>query len=207
MSAVERSEIKRNLSGKTTEELVQIWTMNNRGEYTTTAFEVVWELLSERNAMIPAQNPYHPPGKYRKVRIPPLSKRTYGVYRGAGTLLLEDGGIRISGKHVLALGARWGIGIGLAVASAILTAGALILGFIPIYLLVEYVFLKKEELTVPWDKISGFAVDPKRKCVGIAFDGPPLTSPIMYVSDEWNDIARRLRERIPGKDCTPQIAF
>jgi len=209
MCAVERSEIKRNLSEKTSEELIQIWTMNNRDEYSTMGFEVIKEILTERGATLPAQNPYHPPGKYRKVRLPALNKRAYGVYRGTGSLLLEDGGIRVKGKHVYSLGVRWGIGIAIAVISVVITGGALMLGIIPIYLLVEYVFLKKEEITVPWDKIQNFGVDPRRKLVGVTFDGPPATSPIMYVSDEWNDIALKLRERIPGKEkeVTPPKVF
>jgi len=209
MSDVEPSEVKKTLSAKSTEELIQIWTTNNRDEYTTTAFEIVQEVLTERKVAIPKQNPYqyHPEGKYRKIRILPLHKKAYGAYRGPGSLLLEDSGIRIRGKHVLSTRARWGIVIGLTIVPAVLTGGALIIGVIPIYLLVEHVFLKKEELTVPWDKISAFAVDPERNCVGIAFDGPPLTSPIMYVSDEWKDVALTLRQRIPGKDCTPQLAF
>ncbi len=209
MAAAEPGELKRALSVEPTEELIEIWTTNDRDEYSSIAFDAIKEVLIERKVAIPPQNVYlhHPIGKYKKFRIRELGKRPFGVYRGRGTLLLRDDGIQIKGKHVFSLGVRWVIGIALVIGSGILTGGALFLGFLPIYLLVEYVFLKKQELTVPWGKIRAFAVDPKRSCVGIAFDGPPITSPIMYVSGEWCDIMNKLRKKIPEMDCTPQIAL
>jgi hypothetical protein len=166
--------------------------------------------LEEHNSVAvtsPGLSDGPPVGKFRKICLPPLHKRAYGQYRGSGSLVVEDRCIRISGKHVQSLGARWGIGICIAICSAVLTGGAVIVGFIPIYLLVEYVFLTREDLAVPWAAVRAFAVDPKRNCVAIAFNGPPFTSPIMYVSDEWNSIARSLRKRLPERDCTPHITL
>ena len=138
-------------------------------------------------------------GKFKKVRIKSLAKK-YGMYRGKGLIVLDDQGITIKGKHVKSLGARWGIGIALMLASAVLTGGAVVLGFIPVYLLVEYAILKQDDIRIPWDKVRMFAVDPKKKLIGLDFDGPDWTSPAILYTEQFQPTVAELQRRIPSKE-------
>jgi hypothetical protein len=56
MSNELRKQIHSSLSQKETEELVEIWETNDRVEWTDEAFDVIREILAERNVKIPAQN-------------------------------------------------------------------------------------------------------------------------------------------------------
>ena len=49
-------QIFRNLDSKETEELINIWTTNNRAEWTDEAFEIIEEILTERKQELPTQD-------------------------------------------------------------------------------------------------------------------------------------------------------
>lgn len=51
-----RKQIHRNFSQKGTDELVEIWRTNNRGEWAEMTFDVIRELLQERHVELPPQN-------------------------------------------------------------------------------------------------------------------------------------------------------
>ena len=144
-------------------------------------------------------------GKFKKACIKELGIKEYGKYRGNGKVIIDDEGVKIEGRHVKSLGSRWGIGILLVFASGMLTGGAVFLGFIPIYLLVEYVFLKKENLVIPWGKIRKYAFVPKKKLVALDFDGPPNTSPAVIQMFSLTQIAIALRSKATDKDATANI--
>jgi hypothetical protein len=137
-------------------------------------------------------------GTFRKKRIKPLER--YGAYRGAGTLRLDDGGIHISGKHVLPLGARWGIGLAICIVVLVATRGTLILGLIPIYLLVEYVILQRGDATVPWNAVSRYAMDERRRLVAIDVHGRPRNAnPIVMETEHGDAVLRWLHDRCHGR--------
>ena len=142
-------------------------------------------------------------GKFRKVKIRQLGR--YGMYRGRGSIEIGEEGVKISGSHVYPVGTRWAIGIGICVASAIVTFGYIVLGIIPVYLLVEYVFLKKEEISVPWSSLKQFAAHPSRKLVGLNWDGPKWCNPVALKTDNWKDAIRALREKASHLDVTPTV--
>ena len=144
-------------------------------------------------------------GTFRKVRLKAMAMKEYGRYRGQGKLTIDDEGIKVEGRHVKSIGTRWGIGILLAIASAIVTMGAVILGFIPVYLLVEYVILNRENLSIPWGKVRKFAFDPKQQLVALDFEGPEWTSPVVLRTTDLAAIARALREKAPAKDMTAAV--
>jgi len=148
-------------------------------------------------------------GKFRKVRMKALAKREYGRYRGQGRLTISHKGIRIEGRHVKSMGARWGIGILIMIGSGILTGGAIILGIIPVYLLVEYAILTRENITVPWARLHKYAFDARHSLVGILFDGPDWTSPAIFrtSASDLAQIAAALRGAAREKDATPDIRF
>jgi len=144
-------------------------------------------------------------GKFRKVRVKALGMKEYGRYRGQGKLTIDDEGIKIEGRHVKSIGARWGIGILLVIASAIVTRGAVVLGFIPVYLLVEYAILNRENLSIPWAKVRKYAFDPKQQLVAVDFEGPDWTSPSVMRTPDLARVAQTLRERAPEKDATANL--
>jgi hypothetical protein len=144
-------------------------------------------------------------GKFRKVRVKALGMKQYGRYRGQGKLTIDDEGIKIEGRHVKSIGARWGIGILLVIASAIVTMGAVVLGFIPVYLLVEYAILNRENLSIPWAKVRKYAFVPKQKLVALDFEGPEWTSPAVMRTEDLARIAQALREKAPEKDATASL--
>lgn len=144
-------------------------------------------------------------GKFRKVRMKALAKREYGRYRGQGRLTISHEGIRIEGRHVKSMGARWGIGILIMIASGILTGGAIILGIIPVYLLMEYAILTRKNITIPWTSLQKYAFDIRHGLVGILFEGPDWTSPAIIRTTDLAQIARALRAVAKEKDATPEV--
>ena len=144
--------------------------------------------------------------QFQKKRIKALGLKDFGRYRGRGKLILNDNGISIEGRHVLSLGSRWGIGILIAIASVALTYGYAMLGFVPIYLLVEFAILKRENIIITWDNIRKYAFDLKRHLLAVDFVGPDLTSPLVACFySGFNKVANTMREIIPNKDATPEI--
>jgi hypothetical protein len=144
-------------------------------------------------------------GKFRKVRLKALGMKEYGMYRGRGMLYSNDEGIGIDGRHIKSLGARLGIAIVLIVASVVVTVGMFVIGVIPIYLLVEYVFLDRESVFIPWSHLQKYAFDPKRGLVAVAFEGPPRTSPVVMYTPDLPSVAQALREMAPDKDATAAL--
>lgn len=142
-------------------------------------------------------------GRFRKMRVPPI--RRAGQYRGSGSIVVDDEGLIVSGCHVLSMGARWGIALALFFGSLILstlvTRGSMYLapGLIPLYLLMEYGWLKREEATrIRWKDVKQFATDPKRELVAVEYDA--LTnweSPIVMKTPLWRDLATVLAEKTP----------
>ena len=150
---------------------------------------------------IPTGLSYH--GKYRKVRIKPF--KGYGHYRGEGSIEFTDDGLRICGRHVLSLGARWGIGLAIFFGFAIVTAGMFAPGFIIIYLIMEYVWLRREDIVVPYSNVIHYVSDPKKCLVGVDYHGPKWCSPVVLKSDKWSEITAKLREIIPDRDASLMV--
>jgi hypothetical protein len=107
-------------------------------------------------------------GSFRKARVKPI--KHYGVYRGTGRIRFSLAGLQISGRRTRSLGTRWAIGLGLFLGSLILSGGRLALSFIPIYLLVEYVFLEPGDVFVRWSSVRTFSGDQKKGLVAIQID-------------------------------------
>ena len=143
-------------------------------------------------------------GKFKKVRYKNLSGK-FGMYRWAGKVTIDDNGITLQGWHVRSVAERWCIGIILVVFSFILTGGAAVLGVIPIYLLVEYCVLVREDINVPWTKRIKYIIDPKRKIVGFRFDGPKWTSPAFIYTEQFEQLADELHIRAFDKDVAAGV--
>jgi len=142
-------------------------------------------------------------GKYRKVRIKPF--KGYGNYRGEGRIEFTNDSLQICGRHVMSLGARWGIGLAIFFGSLIVTVGFFAPGFIIIYLIMEYVWLKREDTVVPYSDVINYVVNPKKCLVGIDYHGPQWCKPVVLKSDQWSEILSKLREIIPDRDASLMV--
>jgi hypothetical protein len=60
MNNKETARIKENLGKKTSDELLDIWTKNDRSEWSDETFVAIINLLTSRNVRIPEQEVYNP---------------------------------------------------------------------------------------------------------------------------------------------------
>src|SRR5689334_7505587 len=97
-------------------------------------------------------------GSFVKERV--RGMRKHGQYRGAGTIEVLDSGVALTGKHVFSLGQRWLFGILISVGLVIATAGMFAPGIIFLYPIVEYVWLKRGEQIVPFDRVEAYNAVP-----------------------------------------------
>jgi hypothetical protein len=133
-------------------------------------------------------------GRFVKARVEPVAG--YGRYRGRGRLELRDEALHIEGRHVYPLAARWVVGLGIFFASIVATLGLLALGLVAIYLIVEYAWLKREDLDVPYTAITGLTTDAPRGLVAVGFDGREWCSPVVLRCRDWIRFAIALRARV-----------
>lgn len=148
-------------------------------------------------------------GRFRKVAVRPIMSR--GRYRGQGMVQIDGQGIKLFGRHVFSLGARWGIAVaiffGFLFTTMALTGGAAFFapGIIPLYFLMEYGILKRENISIPFTALRGFAADPQRKLIAVEFEGSPLCTPAVLKTENWRDALRALRENAPQLDRKPIV--
>jgi hypothetical protein len=142
-------------------------------------------------------------GKFRKVKIKPLNG--YGNYRGEGKIEFTDDGFRICGRHVFSLGARWGLGLAIFFGLLIVTSGLFAPGFIPLYLILEYVWLKREDTMVPFSDVINYVSDPKQTLIAIDFHGPQWCRPIVLKTEKWQEALAILRQKIPNQDASLMV--
>jgi len=150
-------------------------------------------------------------GKFRRVGLDPLDRA--GQFSGKGSLSLTREGLALNGRHVLSLGTRWGIGLGLFFGSLILSLGLtggnfyFAPGVIPIIFLVNYLILKREKLLIPFENINRIGGDPKGSLVGVEFDEDPFRNSAVFHTPEWSSIFLALREATwAGEDSTVLIS-
>jgi len=111
------------------------------------------------------------------MKVSPIGKS--GRFRGRGSLHLDGNAIELSGNRVMSLAARVGAALFLAVLVAVLTGGRFTLGFIPLYLVVEHLWLEYAKIRVPLSRITRVARDQKRSLVAFEFEGQKGASPVV----------------------------
>jgi hypothetical protein len=135
-------------------------------------------------------------GKFVKVFV--AGTRKAGQYRGQGNLQVTETGLKVTGRHVYTLGQRWLFGVGLVFVVALLTAGTFAPGFLLVYAVVEYAWLKKGNQTIPFDRIEAFKSVAKKKLIAIQFTGTEWESPLVLKSDQWRLLDAALASRLPN---------
>jgi hypothetical protein len=117
----------------------------------------------------------------------------YGQFRGPGKIVVSDTGVQIVGKHVYSLGARWGFGLLVAIGVAVLTLGTLVPGILLIYPVVEYWWLKKETMDMPFSQVRGVVTDSSRQLVALDFQAAKWCTPAVLKSPDWKNLAEAMK--------------
>lgn len=125
-------------------------------------------------------------GKFVKVLVNGMRK--HGQYRGPGVLEVLDGGVMITGKHVYSLGQRWLFGLTIAIGILIVTFGMFAPGILLMYPVVEYLWLKKGDQLVPFDRIEAYNADAAKQLIAIQFRGTPWEAPVVMRTPDWKAI-------------------
>jgi hypothetical protein len=113
MTVAQCDRIEREMQQKTTDELLEIWGVNDREQWSDSAFNAISQALSERGVSIPPQRTFAPsPPRYRGVRgwllffcvgltvLSPL--RIMGKYGADGIDIWSIRGVTIDGLLSLA---------------------------------------------------------------------------------------------------------
>jgi hypothetical protein len=66
----EENLVKQNLEQKTTDELIEIWTENDKAQWAPKTFKIIREILEERSIPIPEQKEDNPADRFSKIRFP-----------------------------------------------------------------------------------------------------------------------------------------
>ena len=135
-------------------------------------------------------------GKFVKKRLKPIMR--YGQFRGQGRIVLSGAGIRVQGKHVYSLGARWGSGLLIWLGVAAISAGTLAPGILLIYPIVEYWWLKRETLDLPYSSVKAVAIDEAKQLVALDFEGSRWCTPVVLRSADWRALAEEMRRHVPS---------
>jgi hypothetical protein len=134
-------------------------------------------------------------GKFVKVLV--IGMKKHGQYRGNGRIDITDAGVMIRGKHVYSLGQRWLFGLVVAIGIVIVTLGTFAPGILLMYPVVEYLWLKKGDQTIGFERIEAYNAVPARQLIAIEFRGTRWESPAVLQTDAWNTIYDALWRHVP----------
>ena len=134
-------------------------------------------------------------GKFVKQLV--RGMRKHGQYRGNGSLEVTPSGIQIIGKHVYSLGQRWTFGLIVAIGVFVLTFGTLAPGILLIYPVVEYLWLKKGNQLVAFDRVIAYHAVPEKQLIAIQFSGTPWEAPAVLQTPDWQAVYDALWSHVP----------
>jgi hypothetical protein len=134
-------------------------------------------------------------GKFVKELV--IGMRKHGQYRGEGCIQVSPSGVAITGKHVYSLGQRWLFGILVGVVVAVGTLGTVAPGVLLLYPVVEYLWLKKGDQLVTFDRIEAYNAVPQSNLIAIQFTGTRWESPAVLRTPEWRAIYDALWAFVP----------
>jgi hypothetical protein len=134
-------------------------------------------------------------GKFVKKLVRGMKK--HGQYRGAGAVEVTPAGVAITGRHVYSLGQRWLFGIAIAIGTIVVTLGTFAPGILLVYPIVEYVWLKKGDQIVAFDRIEAYNAVPDQSLIAIQFTGTSWEAPVVLKTDQWRVIYDALWAYVP----------
>lgn len=133
-------------------------------------------------------------GDFKKRRVGTLD---YGHFRRAGSIELSEAGAHIVGRHVFSPLERTLIIVGLLALDIALLfmAHIFLFGEIVVYMIVEWVWLRKADLHIPWNSVRSFAADPDRGIVAIDFEAKRWITPAALECPNWGVLYEYLQRR------------
>ena len=134
-------------------------------------------------------------------RIKTLPSKKAGRYRLAGTITINDNGIKVEGRHLKPVGVRWAIGLVLFIPGFFLGFG---IGGMGAWWIVNSFILTKEDVFIPWDDLLKYASKKTwigTTIIGLEFNGPQETSPCVFSASNSSEILKILQEKSPNKEA------
>ncbi len=129
----------------------------------------------------------------------------YSKFRGKGRVTFDDESIIIEGKRIY----HPAILRGLIVLLIVLASDAIIKIrlwswslLLVSYYLIQYVILKKEILSLSWDRINKYEIDTQKMMIAFDLENSSRCSPIVFTAEKFNDIAKILREKLRDRERT-----
>lgn len=135
-------------------------------------------------------------GRFVRKRLRGMAKA--GQYRGRGKIEITSGGVAIQGRHVFSLGQRWTFAVLVFLGIAVLTGGAASLGAIPLYLIANYVWLKRHDQLIAFSSVEAFRAVPNERLLALQFTGTHWESPAVLRTSEWRRVYDALRHYVPN---------
>jgi hypothetical protein len=134
-------------------------------------------------------------GKFVKEFVRGMKK--HGQYRGEGAIEITEAGIALTGKHVFSVGQRWLFGLAVAIGITIATLGTLAPGILLMYPVVEYLWLKRGNQLITFDRVEAYNAVPEKNLIAIQFNGTRWEAPAVMKSTEWQSIYDALWSHVP----------
>jgi DNA-directed RNA polymerase subunit RPC12/RpoP len=121
-------------------------------------------------------------------------------FRGEGRIDVEKHSLRVVGRRVYPLPIRLAfcltVCVLLPLASAVITSFAVVPGFLLLYLLVEFIWLKRENVLIAFTDIVELETNPARRLVAIGLRNNKVLDPLAFTSTDWRRIADLLTSQL-----------
>jgi hypothetical protein len=139
-------------------------------------------------------------GKFVKELV--RGMRKHGQYRGNGSIEITEAGVIFTGKHVFSLGQRWIFGLAVAIGVTIATLGTLAPGILLMYPVVEYLWLKRGDQLVTYDRVEAYNAIPEKQLIAIQFTGTRWEAPAVMKTADWQSVYDGLWAHVPAARVT-----
>ncbi|MDM7988105.1 MAG: hypothetical protein QUS13_12285 [Smithella sp.] len=133
----------------------------------------------------------------------------YSKFRGRGRIVFASDYITVTGKRIYdkmilrgALIFSAALLLGLMFQLIFKVGMYLWVGVLICYYIMQYVLLKKEELSLTWPQINKYEVDAKNKLISFSIENKPECSPIIFRTEQFDQIADMFREKIKDRERT-----
>ena len=129
----------------------------------------------------------------------------YSKFRGKGRIAFADESITVTGKRIYdKMILRGALILSATLLLVLIIKVNILFWFVVLisYYLLQYVLLKKEELTLTWSQINKYEVDAKKKLISFSIENKPECSPIIFRTEQFDQITDIFREKIRDRERT-----
>ena len=129
----------------------------------------------------------------------------YSKFRGKGKISFGNECIIVTGKRIYKpMILRAVIVIFIAISFVLIFKVSQLFWFFVLifYYLIQYVFLKKENLSLQWAQIDKYEIDIKKKIISFSIENNPACSPVVFITEQFEQIADKFREKMKDRERT-----